>query len=373
MKLGSTVNQFGDDRPALVHWIPTSALGGLEVALLTFLREAPELEHTIVTGEASGPMADLWRASGAKIIETPEWWEFLGISWASRWSGFVNSRPLSRLIIWSPTRLNLILRPLSPEIRCVVHLGSVGAFGFKARLFERMSALFNQSGCRPLLIACSVAAKKTAADEPILADYDCVVGYNAARPEYFALGSARQQQGRQRRMWGMVARMDEGKGQSLLLKAWALLPREFGLRLCLVGGGPREALLRQEAHELGLGGIVEFAGAVPDPSVIMRDWDAFVFATEAGEGFGIAVAEAMAAGLPCVVTDVPALREMAEDAAHYVRPHSAAVLAEAIMSVFKDPDLAADLSRKAKSRAEAQFTPSAFSNAYKEALGLLRT
>jgi glycosyltransferase involved in cell wall biosynthesis len=372
MKLASTINQYGDGRPELVHWIPTSALGGLEVALLTFLREAPELEHTIVTGEASGPMADLWRASGATVIETPEWWEFLGISWASRWSGFVHSRPLSRLIIWSPTRLNLILRPLSPEIRCVVHLGSVGALGFKARLFERMSALFNQSGCRPLLIACSVAAKKTAVDEPMLANYDCVVGYNAARPEYFVLGSANIQQGRQRRMWGMVARLDVGKGQSLILKAWALLPREFGLRLCLVGGGPREAALRQEAHELGLAGIVDFTGAVPDPSVIMKDWDGFVFATTAGEGFGIAVAEAMAAGLPCVVTDVPALREMAEDAALYVRPNSAGALADAIMSIVKDPDFAANLSSKARYRAAGKFAPSAFGNAYKQALGLLR-
>jgi glycosyltransferase involved in cell wall biosynthesis len=103
----------------------------------------------------------------------------------------------------------------------------------------------------------------------------------------------------------------------------------------------------------------------------MKDWDGFVFATTAGEGFGIAVAEAMAAGLPCVVTDVPALREMAEEAALYVRPNSATALAEAIMSIVKDPDLAANLSSKARYRATDKFAPSAFGNVYKEALGLL--
>jgi len=356
----------------VVHWMPTSDLGGLEVALLTFLREAAEVDHTIVTGEASGPAAELWRAAGAIVIETPEWWNFLGIRWARRWAEFVRSRPISRLIIWSPTRLNLLLRPLSPKVRCVVHLGSVGTFGFKTRLYERLSAFFNRSGCRPLMIACSEAAKKTAVSEPALAGFECIVGYNAARQEYFELGAANPHPKRQRRTWGMVARLDEGKGQSLMLKAWTLLPEELGLRLCLVGGGPREAVLRQEAHELGLGARVEFTGAIPDPATVMKDWDGFVFATTAGEGFGIAVAEAMAAGLPCVVTDVPALREMAEDAALYVRPNSAGALAEAIMSIVKDPEFAADLSSKARYRAAGKFAPSAFGNAYKRALGLLR-
>lgn len=360
----------GNVRPVLVHWIPTSALGGLEVAMLTFLRESPELEHTIVTGEASGPAVELWRATGATIIETPEWWDFLGISWASRWAEFVRSRPMSRLIIWSPTRLNLLLRPLTKEVRCVVHLGSVGGFGFKTRLYESISALFNRSSCSPLMIACSEAAKKTAVAEPVLAGFKCMVGYNAARPEYFKLGEVNPHPERQRRTWGMVARLDEGKGQSALLKAWAILPKELGLRLCLVGGGPREVVLRQEAHVLGLGGRVEFTGAIPDPSVVMKDWDGFVFATTAGEGFGIAVAEAMAAGLPCVVTDVPALREMAEDAAFYVRPNSADALAEAIIAVVQNADLAASVALKARRRALARFSPKTFADGYKKALGL---
>ena len=50
----------------VVHWMPTSDLGGLEVALLTFLREAAEVDHTIVTGEASGPAAEL--SDSAKLF-----------------------------------------------------------------------------------------------------------------------------------------------------------------------------------------------------------------------------------------------------------------------------------------------------------------
>lgn len=357
-------------RRVLVHWIPTSDLGGLEVALLTFLRESAEIDHIIVTGVASGPAADLWRAAGATIIEIPEWWQFLGVRWARRWAELVRSLPLSSLIIWSPTRLNLLLRPLKPEVRCVVHLGSVGAFGFKTRIYERLSALFNCSGCRPLMIACSEAAKKTAIAEPTLAGFECIVVYNAARPEYFELGATNPHPKRQSRTWGMVARLDEGKGQSLLLKAWTLVPEKLGLRLCLVGGGPMEAALRREADELGLQGRVEFTGAIPNPAAVMKDWDGFVFATTAGEGFGIAVAEAMATGLPCVVTDVPALREMAEDAALYVRPNSAVALAEAITLIVKDPDLAAHLSSKARYRASGKFAPAVFSSAYKDALRL---
>lgn len=358
-------------RPALVHWMPTSALGGLEVALLTFVRESPELEHTIVTGEASGPAAELWRAAGATIIEIPEWWDFLGIGWAGRWAEFVRSRPVPRLLIWSPTRLNLLLRPLSAKTRCVVHLGSVGTLGFKARLFERLAACVNRSDCRPFLIACTEAARKTALAEPVFRGFECSVVYNAARTEYFELGEKNNKaRATKSRTWGMVARLDEGKDHALLLKAWALLPRELGLRLCLVGGGPREAWLRHEVHALGLEELVEFAGAVADPSELMKDWCGFVFATAAGEGFGIAVAEAMAACLPCVITDVPGLREMAADGACYVRPRSAAALAEAIIAVVQNVDLAASVALKARRRAVAEFSPKTFVDKYKRAIGL---
>jgi len=76
------------------------------------------------------------------------------------------------------------------------------------------------------------------------------------------------------------------------------------VRLLLVGSGEMEHELRALAHELGLADIVLFAGFLNQsemPSVYAAS-DMFVLASEV-EPWGLAVNEAMAGGLPCIVSD----------------------------------------------------------------------
>src|SRR6185436_17395781 len=98
----------------------------------------------------------------------------------------------------------------------------------------------------------------------------------------------------------------------------------------LVGEGPMEAGLRQLAAGEGLppGRWVNFAGTLSDIGAALRRWDIFVFSTSASEGFGNAAAEAMAHGLPTILTDVGPSREVGGDAVVYVPAASPAVLAQ---------------------------------------------
>jgi rhamnosyl/mannosyltransferase len=101
-----------------------------------------------------------------------------------------------------------------------------------------------------------------------------------------------------------VGRFRYYKGLHHLLEAMALLP---DARLVLVGGGPLEETLRAQTAALGLGGRVEFATGVSDadlPGFYARA-DVFVLpACEPSEAFGLVLAEAAAAGLACVSTDL---------------------------------------------------------------------
>jgi len=74
----------------------------------------------------------------------------------------------------------------------------------------------------------------------------------------------------------------------------------------LVGSGPGEQLLRREAASLDLNDNVIFHGHVPHESVpdFLRGCDIFVFSS-ATEGMPSAVLEAMACGLPAVITKSP--------------------------------------------------------------------
>jgi len=73
------------------------------------------------------------------------------------------------------------------------------------------------------------------------------------------------------------------------------------------------------------------------------------------EGFGLPVVEAMARGVPCVVSTSSSLPEVAGEAALPVDPRSVAGLSEALERVITDQDLA-DRLRHAGKRRAARFS-----------------
>jgi glycosyltransferase involved in cell wall biosynthesis len=106
---------------------------------------------------------------------------------------------------------------------------------------------------------------------------------------------------------GIVARLDPMKGHELFLQAAArLLVRLPEVRFVVVGGGEVGAVdrLRGRATALGLGDRVRFVGPREDIERVYAALDVATSASSFGEGFPNAVAEAMASGVPCVVTDV---------------------------------------------------------------------
>lgn len=88
------------------------------------------------------------------------------------------------------------------------------------------------------------------------------------------------------------------------------------LELRLVGDGPLRRWVEAESAARGLSGRVSCVGqAAPDRvREELRRADLFVFPSHY-ESFGIAVLEALAVGVPVVSSDLPALREVAADAA----------------------------------------------------------
>jgi glycosyltransferase involved in cell wall biosynthesis len=103
---------------------------------------------------------------------------------------------------------------------------------------------------------------------------------------------------------GHVGRFDPQKNHALLLRIlerWlALEPRGFAL---LVGDGTLRAAIMAAAAQAGIARRVAFAGIRADvPDLMLAAMDAFVFPSRY-EGLGLALIEAQAAGLPCVISD----------------------------------------------------------------------
>jgi len=94
---------------------------------------------------------------------------------------------------------------------------------------------------------------------------------------------------------------------------------------------------------------VNFIGFVPDEELvaIYQHAEAFVFPSLI-EGFGLPGLEAMACGLPVLVSDIPVFREIYKEAIVYFNPFSPADLAEKIKKISKDKKLKEKLRLKAK-------------------------
>jgi glycosyltransferase involved in cell wall biosynthesis len=106
---------------------------------------------------------------------------------------------------------------------------------------------------------------------------------------------------------GLVARVDPMKDHATFLKAAALLASEFE-HVCFVCVGNGLPAYRQQLEELGtslgLGDRLIWAGERGDMPAVQNALDIATSSTAFGEGFSNTIGEAMACGVPCVVTDV---------------------------------------------------------------------
>jgi glycosyltransferase involved in cell wall biosynthesis len=106
-----------------------------------------------------------------------------------------------------------------------------------------------------------------------------------------------------------VGRLAEGKGVLTLLRIWSELIRERpSLHLVMIGRGSDsfddcETEVRAFVDAHGLGACTTLPGAVDNVQAYLQAADLFVFPSEY-EGFGLALVEAMACGLPVVSTEV---------------------------------------------------------------------
>ena len=103
-----------------------------------------------------------------------------------------------------------------------------------------------------------------------------------------------------------VGRLERYKGLYLLLEALRGIP---DVRLTVVGDGS----YRKELERLAEGMDVRFEGFQRHPAKYYADADIFVMPSLGPEGFGIVTMEAMAHGLPCIISDLSVHREITGD------------------------------------------------------------
>jgi glycosyltransferase involved in cell wall biosynthesis len=159
-----------------------------------------------------------------------------------------------------------------------------------------------------------------------------------------------------------VGRLSHEKGHDVLLRAFALLAADGAqVRLTLVGDGPERATLETLARELGIASSVDFVGVLLDEALAaeMHAADVFVLPSRS-EGFGVALIEALATGLPAVATRSGGPQDIMQDGdGVLVEPDDVVGLAAGLSEAMARLD-AFDGSAIA-ARAASRFSPQAVS------------
>jgi glycosyltransferase involved in cell wall biosynthesis len=132
-----------------------------------------------------------------------------------------------------------------------------------------------------------------------------------------------------------VGRVDEGKGTAALLNAWEKVVVQCPLAyLHIVGDGILRKGMIAEANRRGLGMHLGFRGFLDDSEVAkLRSQSRFFITLSRTEGFGMALAEALAAGLPVIAWDTPPLREIFGECPAVFLCHQGSILEIAAASV----------------------------------------
>lgn len=160
---------------------------------------------------------------------------------------------------------------------------------------------------------------------------------------------------------GLIGRLTPIKGHPLFLKAMARVARVMpGVKVQIVGDAPKahykEELMALARH-LGLSGSVEFVGTRYDIPALLSKMSVLAVPSVGEEAFGRVAIEAGACGVPVVATQIGGLVDIIENEKNglLVPPNDPRLLAEALLRILKEPELARRLALAMRQKVEREF------------------
>jgi lipopolysaccharide heptosyltransferase II len=162
---------------------------------------------------------------------------------------------------------------------------------------------------------------------------------------------------------GIIGRITPLKGHLYFIKAMAKVAKSIaGLKIWIVGDTPASKHAYKEelkilVKRLGLEHSTQFLGTQKDIPGVLAHLDLLVMATTTQEAFGRVIIEAQAAGVPVVATKVGGVVDIIEDnkTGLLVPPADPQSLAEAVIQIFNNKELAVTIAEAAYKRVSEKY------------------
>jgi glycosyltransferase involved in cell wall biosynthesis len=170
-----------------------------------------------------------------------------------------------------------------------------------------------------------------------------------------------------------IGRLHHQKGIDMLLDTWAeVAPRHPDWRLRIHGSGEDEEMLRKQCTALGLDGSVDWAGRTDDVPAALRAGSVFVQSSR-GEGFPLALMEAMATAVPCAAFDcAPGVHEIVRDGEDglLATPGNTGELARRLDALMSDKELRDTMGDRARTNIQ-RYAPAEIVRRWEDLFGFL--
>ncbi|MGC8802644.1 MAG: glycosyltransferase [Bacteroidales bacterium] len=345
--------------PQLLHVIPYAYLGGTEKDCLYFIESSKhDFNQSIWVLDKSGPMVEQWIAMGARV----EVLDILGLSqreFIKQLSLHAANERFEGILYWSTIKLPLVRYAFrNQRCRMAVHAGNPANFRPMGILKQMVEHMFYPSPINTQLFACSNHVLRSLSIHPYYRQFGATTSYNPVRLLDQNPYRVRPIDQNSEIVLGMTARLDPIKDHQTLLMAFKKVLSNYPFaRLWLIGDGVLRNILEKLAQQLGIFNNVVFWGNIENVYERLQQMDIFVYSTTFREGLGNALSEAMACGLPCIVSDLPMMHEVAghDSTLLFFEPYNADELASKIFQLLANESLRHELSQKAFNRAVLAF------------------
>jgi glycosyltransferase involved in cell wall biosynthesis len=166
---------------------------------------------------------------------------------------------------------------------------------------------------------------------------------------------------------GSVGRLVPVKDFGLAIDAIATVRKQqLNVHLLLVGDGPERGALEDQARQIGVADSVHFAGHQEDVWRYFNAMDLYINSSQS-EGLSQSLIEALAIGLPVVVTDVGdsawVARELPACGA-VIPPGDASAMANQIWRLSQEPLLRSELGKASSNRFAKHFSIESMTKSY---------
>jgi glycosyltransferase involved in cell wall biosynthesis len=365
----------------IVHVIGTLELGGAQATLWKLIThmDPQRFQHVVVCAFEAGPFAERLEAIGVPVHD-------LGMRHGNQPPGL--KRRLLR-VLKSPfavTKLVRLLRSVDPDLVItwgyhVDILGLLAAAPAGVPVVWTVFSSFNPFFGRFVMTINKAAVQLSRFPVAIVTDSEAgrkwhiQLGYRARQwqvipsgfdvaqftPDASARDAIRQELGLSTStpLVGLVGRFNPVKGHQTFVEAAGLLGREdLTVHFVLVGPGvtPENAELQAWVAGSGLGERIHLLGERTDIPRVTAALDIATCASYS-ESSPHVVGEAMAAGVPCVTTDVGDAAIMVDDTGLVIPPRDAPAMVAAWRDLLTlSPDRRRALGQRARSRIEEHYS-----------------